>query len=899
MVIFRPRDNPWSLKNEEWRLVRDGQTWRLANGVNILTNMARDTARILSKIFSSLEDKQHIHTVWDTATHSVLINLPRLQLDFHLEPHDRKIQSRQHRGMIVDPDQTMGTLVGLISKLVLKSTNSFQDRLVLIPVPRTHDSLAVTYIQVPGQHHMSVAVNKDQAHGIYTYSLDTVLGRIQDGGDLQRKLFLAFLHAITSHCLPDPLTGYTGTESALQILLSASVRSFEFLTSDNVELLGQIATLSPVRKFYPLQLMEMQQIGWDRSLPVLSQHPHLRKFTRDIIHQAERMRLFNPDSIPDVSSWKTSNSHLDARDAIRSSSFRVCDFGGELFTSKMDVSYDARDVLSDSERGRRAYISAKLLVREDVALHYKVSNLKDTLLDAHFKNATVKGESTPFNPSTLQFDSKWLTDSSTALRENWCNLHRSLPALSANCNKFDIVAWLSTMAFATSADMAIIQTLAAFYRLQDMATIRPPSAPAFDLAHGDRFRAAEIRTIAQNHSTSFHDSAEMMLPKQHSETTKQHDRRVKALFQSHREASIQKFVAELQLQWPSEAPIRPRFTGVDTYINVSAAMPKIVAKFRTWYRNRGFMEYLRQTSALMAQQEVVVVVPPRYNANTPLSPCKINDRLKTFVIDNIFAAVPPVISRGGALSPPGEPVFPVQEQYTSVGSQEMKIRLGKLCDSLQTYAKSRCERGYVDDLRTSCGFLENNQRRIFVKSSAWSEKFVQNLLQTHLDACEEYFKNLSLAFAQAIASNGSFSDGLGLSVQHAPRISPTFWLSRLHCDHFTSLSEAWKTAIIEYGLAITQVHRAQRLIAVSSMPADLIEELGHIGHSNWQPKDFPETLLLEAESGILVRREQEFIASHMRNPNDANNIVLQLLMGGGKSSTIVPVLAAFLTDKKR
>jgi hypothetical protein len=80
--------------------------------------------------------------------------------------------------MIVDPDQTMGTLFGLISKLVLKSTNLSQDPLVLISVPYTHDFLAVTYIQVPNHYHVSVAVNKDQAHGIYTYPLDTVLGCI-------------------------------------------------------------------------------------------------------------------------------------------------------------------------------------------------------------------------------------------------------------------------------------------------------------------------------------------------------------------------------------------------------------------------------------------------------------------------------------------------------------------------------------------------------------------------------------------------------------------------------------------------------------------------------------------------------------------------------------------------
>jgi hypothetical protein len=181
MVVFRPRYNPWSSKSDVWRLVQNWQAWRLVSGVNVLTNMARGTARILSNILCPLEEKQHIYTVWDTAFYSVLINLSSLQLNFHLDPHDRTLQSRQHRGMVVDPDQTMGTLVSLISELVSKSRSPFQDRLVLIPVPRTHDSLAVTYIQVPGQHHVSVAVNKDQAYGIFTYSLDTILGHNRDG----------------------------------------------------------------------------------------------------------------------------------------------------------------------------------------------------------------------------------------------------------------------------------------------------------------------------------------------------------------------------------------------------------------------------------------------------------------------------------------------------------------------------------------------------------------------------------------------------------------------------------------------------------------------------------------------------------------------------------------------
>jgi hypothetical protein len=62
------------------------------------------------------------------------------------------------------------------------------------------------------------------------FRINTALGRLVDNGSLQSKLFLCHLHAATSHCLPDPLTGRTGTEEALRILKSAAVASFIRLT---------------------------------------------------------------------------------------------------------------------------------------------------------------------------------------------------------------------------------------------------------------------------------------------------------------------------------------------------------------------------------------------------------------------------------------------------------------------------------------------------------------------------------------------------------------------------------------------------------------------------------------------------------------------------------------------
>ena len=70
------------------------------------------------------------------------------------------------------------------------------------------------------------------------------------------------------------------------------------------------------------------------------------------------------------------------------------------------------------------------------------------------------------------------------------------------------------------------------------------------------------------------------------------------------------------------------------------------------------------------------------------------------------------------------------------------------------------------------------------------------------------------------------------------------------------------------------VQRAQRLNDLSSKPVELAEEYRHRGHINWDPEEFPETLVIEAESGVLVRKEQEAIAGHMRNPENGKNAVV-------------------------
>lgn len=258
-----------------------------------------------------------------------------------------------------------------------------------------------------------------------------------------------------------------------------------------------------------------------------------------------------------------------------------------------------------------------------------------------------------------------------------------------------------------------------------------------------------------------------------------------------------------------------------------------------------------------------------------------------------FACLPTLIAatNPASLVPPCEPKVTTAKDCTDTRHSQTKDRLEDLCQRLSTYAKSKCEREYVEHLRLSCGALEGHLSSKHVHQDLVTNATV--VLQEYLSNCQRHFADINAAF------EGLFINEIAFQAQHSPRISPTFWLSRLHCDAFGSLSDTWKEAILGYALAVTSLQRAQRLAHLSSRPVKLIEELQHVGHSNWNVREFPETLLLEAESGILVRKEQEFIASQMRSPENGQNIVLQLLMGGGKSTTIVPILSVYHGDKEK
>ncbi|KAJ6436610.1 putative 115 kDa protein in type-1 retrotransposable element R1DM [Purpureocillium lavendulum] len=109
----------------------------------------------------------------------------------------------------------------------------------------------------------------------------------------------------------------------------------------------------------------------------------------------------------------------------------------------------------------------------------------------------------------------------------------------------------------------------------------------------------------------------------------------------------------------------------------------------------------------------------------------------------------------------------------------------------------------------------------------------------------------------------------------------------------------WKESIISLGTNICDLQAVERLLAARNNMQDFNKELVGLEPRGWDPKDYPDSLLLEIEGNIRIRGIQGDIAAVMREPPEGLSAVMQLNMGEGKSSVIVPTIAAALADGSR
>jgi hypothetical protein len=208
--------------------------------------------------------------------------------------------------------------------------------------------------------------------------------------------------------------------------------------------------------------------------------------------------------------------------------------------------------------------------------------------------------------------------------------------------------------------------------------------------------------------------------------------------------------------------------------------------------------------------------------------------------------------------------------------------------------QSPYESKYASDLQHSLKSLE-----LFKTHSSVDFGDVASLalLEDHLQACRAHLEVIYTKLYDQAVANVCFSNGH--VPYYAPRLCSTILLQQIHPLALGFLHHSWGEAITQYAVAHTAAQRAQRLLRAAKIDrSEFVTEFRNQGHTNWHPGEDPEALLMEVEGEFTLREVQVDIAAEMR-ASDGQNAVMQLNMGEGKSSVIVPLIViASATDNR-
>ncbi|KAH7109116.1 hypothetical protein B0J11DRAFT_449300 [Dendryphion nanum] len=134
----------------------------------------------------------------------------------------------------------------------------------------------------------------------------------------------------------------------------------------------------------------------------------------------------------------------------------------------------------------------------------------------------------------------------------------------------------------------------------------------------------------------------------------------------------------------------------------------------------------------------------------------------------------------------------------------------------------------------------------------------------------------------------------------SPCMSPTSLLEQLRPHTGAAQTIALKGMLVDYGSAISRYQRLLRITdaQLKGNSRKVSEESKNHGHGNWSPIEHPDWLLIEIDGNMLIRDEQVTVALATIKPGSNENSLLQMNMGQGKTSVIIPMAATEIADRK-
>ena len=755
-----------------------------------------------------------------TPTQTLEVFLPRFRLSFFVNSN-WEFECRSMPGYVIDKTQTCGTMFGLIHKLILRpsatgSEDSILSRRVIIPQGE------VCFRKEGDFTRVSINIGAEQHVRWHEYAIDPILGCLTSNGSLSNKLYQCYLHALTSHCLPDPLLGHTGTEEALYILQSASCRSFQWLDVHEAKLLELIGNLTPNRKYYPRHLQSMSMVSW-KDLPSLSQHHSFFPVACSIFDHARALEvLYDPPTGFVADTFNRDQSLLN-RATSRNKTYYPSDIqiSGRP-SSPDDVIYRSRDVSDLGTAEHVAFQTSWSILNDRPSLDGRSANLWNLM-------NSWGSLGPPDSHVSLRYSRYWLEFDAA---RDWFAIYdlcRHAGHRDGRNSKIKLSFSFSAAAYGMSEDKAIVPFLVIIALDETCRNLDPPPGRSYMLSHGLAPEPMYLQDLVAKSSLPMRDT-----PLHYSELTKSQKRSQYTASIRRESSAVAKSILR---QWPG-------YESVDVpnqWFNTYDCKSSIGNYKRSIFRNNRLKDHVLRLQGILQQyvhEPMPAARPYKYSPQFMTS----SSKAPSYSIRNVL------MTRAGIPSLPeneapfndhitsGPPTDATEGITSRVDSDSLKILVEELRNSQQPLRKL-----YGDELSKSlCELLRQDTLQ-----SAQGAIPPHGVLLTYHDSCVRGKDNIFFEISTALAPSQNVEKTHGVAGLW-PRITPRTLLRQLARDRINKLPDQWRSVIMRYATSLLKYRHSVRMLELSSgqRNEELLRELEAI-RNDVLAESTPDWLLIQ------------------------------------------------------
>ena len=699
---------------------------------------------------------------------------------------------------IVDETQSCGTMFGLRNKLILcprrnSPEASFLPRRVIIPQGK------VSFCTMGDFTSVSINTGAEQHIRWHEYTIDTDLGRLTSNTSLTSKLFQCYLHALTSHCLPDPLLGHTGTEEALYMLRSAACRSFQRLDGHDAKLLKLICDLTPDRVYYPPHLKSMAAVKWN-DLPALSQHQDFFEAVCAILDHAGVLEALYDQ--PTTFDRRDSDQSLLKRAASRNMIYYPSDLQiSEKPSSLDDVRYRSRDVLDHETSKHVAYqISWSIWNAQPLPFYRTLPKLWDLKISW--------GSAVPSSGEiSLRYSRYWL-DFDAA--QDWFivyKIYRHAKYGGLQRVRIGLSFCLSAAVYSKSEYSDIIPFFIASALDERCRHLSPPPYPSYTLSDGVAPNQAYLEDLVSRSALPMESIPAYSLKVNAKKKAKK--QRIKEYVADiRRESSL--VASSILRQWPNYSSVE----FPEQRFNESECYRCIDQYIRSMSRNIELRDHVLQLHGILQSHgnvstRIPATLPykflPQFITNRSKAPSySIHDAMLS--CSNIPTPLTVQPFRGDSIPPAAA----TSSTLELVGLYRLKTLIEEFRHSQQPLLEI-----YGNDLNKSyCKLMRRNASHSS-SHSAQSTVPSYELLRFYHDECSLWKEEMFFEISAALGPSQNVEKANAIAGLW-PRITPRSLLRQLAQDRLGTLPDQWKAVITRYASCLLKYQQSRRLLELSS-----------------------------------------------------------------------------------